>query len=285
GVPVAPLFHAGFLVAIVTSSDITSMLSIYEAALWITHRTPCDIIPPRPVYTFYTITEVYFLMHMLGMQLVMTVERTMATIYVDTYESWSATSAIYFIIATFVIPGAMVLYFYKGAVFTEPNLHCFTDQSLVKDRISEGLITKPLTTRYQLSENIAGTSLTASLQTLQVAASVLYSVLTLVCSELHLGIAVNERDTNLLTKEGCYVICQLTMALTYDLLENTSARSLPLTQRICYELTVDVASNAIHQSFRLFDAVTCVVALIAQPVVHYKFLLPSALHFNLKIIQ
>ncbi|KAK6025067.1 hypothetical protein OSTOST_09044, partial [Ostertagia ostertagi] len=49
-------------------------------------------------------------------------------------------------------------------------------------------------------------------------------------------------------------------------------------------LTDSVSSNPIYRSFHLIDAALCVVTLIAQPVVHYKFLLPSALHFNLKIL-
>ncbi|XGW27035.1 hypothetical protein V3C99_007542 [Haemonchus contortus] len=226
-------FHVGmvYVLTVLTSK----LLQLYEFTLWTTYRNPCDMFPSRIAYTIYGIAEVYCLMHMLSLQFVISIERTEATIYVDTYESCRKTFAILFVTATFVIPGAKIIYIYKGVVFTEPNICCFTDQSMVKDKIKEmsvlailfslvslamqrtlsvinkrrtttTLITKPLTTRYQLHENIAGTSLASGLQILEVSSSILYAILTLICSELHLGLVTNERDTNLIAKEGCYII-------------------------------------------------------------------------------
>ncbi|KAK5977664.1 hypothetical protein GCK32_008106 [Trichostrongylus colubriformis] len=207
---------------------------MYELVLWQTCRNPCDMFPSRRMYTFYSITELYCLLHMSSMQVVISFERAVATIYVDTYESWRAPSAVFFALSTFMIPGILTTYIYAGVVFTEPNLCSFTDQSMVKNKISEvsvlvilscllGVavqrvlatvnrkrsarsIAKPFTTRYQLSENIAGTDLTSNLQILQVSASILYAVLSLICIGIPLGKAENERDTNLIAKEGCYII-------------------------------------------------------------------------------
>ncbi|VDO24597.1 unnamed protein product [Haemonchus placei] len=76
------------------------LLQLYEFTLWTTYRNPCDMFPSRIAYTIYGIAEMYCLMHMLSLQFVISIERTVATIYVDTYESCRRTFAIFFVTAT-----------------------------------------------------------------------------------------------------------------------------------------------------------------------------------------
>ncbi|EYC46300.1 hypothetical protein Y032_0402g812 [Ancylostoma ceylanicum] len=160
---------------------------VYQTVLWLTFRNPCDMFPSRSAYTFFNLCELYCLMYLLASQPLMSLERTIATIYVDTYErSTRKASAIFYVIAALLIPGFLVYYVCNDVYFTEPNLSCFTDQSAMSDRIAavsmlaillslSSVLTQRvlavinarrkaravglhLSTAYQLSENVAATS-------------------------------------------------------------------------------------------------------------------------------
>ncbi|RCN35244.1 hypothetical protein ANCCAN_18899, partial [Ancylostoma caninum] len=110
---------------------------IYQVVLWLTFRNSCDMFPSRSAYTFFNLCELYCLMYLLASQPLMSLERTIATIYVDTYErSTKKTSAMLYMLAALLIPGCLVYYVCHDVHFTEPNLSCFTDQSQMSDNIT-----------------------------------------------------------------------------------------------------------------------------------------------------
>ncbi|KAK6029480.1 hypothetical protein OSTOST_04409, partial [Ostertagia ostertagi] len=109
---------------------------IYQALLWLNHREPCDIFPKRSFDSFYGIIILYFLFYMLILQPVMSFERAVATIYVNSYESWNKTSGIIYVFVSGVIPSGMVLYVCAGASFNEPNLSCSTVKTAVRGRVA-----------------------------------------------------------------------------------------------------------------------------------------------------
>ncbi|KAK6024989.1 hypothetical protein OSTOST_09123 [Ostertagia ostertagi] len=119
-------------------------LQIYEAVLWIWPREPCDMFPNRTFCVINNILTLYSLLHMLNLQLLMSIERAVATIYFNTYESWKKTSGVIYIFPAVrsdkwlqcVIPGLMVSYVYIGESFNEPHLNSLTTPSTVVDRIA-----------------------------------------------------------------------------------------------------------------------------------------------------
>uniref|UniRef100_A0A7I5EBI1 G_PROTEIN_RECEP_F1_2 domain-containing protein n=1 Tax=Haemonchus contortus TaxID=6289 RepID=A0A7I5EBI1_HAECO len=250
---------------------------MYEAVLWLSYRNPCDMFPSRGAYHFYAVMEMYCLMHMISLQLVVGFERVVATIFVHTYESWKRTSPL-FIFATFIFPGAVTLWIYHDVEFVEPNLSCFTDQSAVKLKVdfisvlvilfglvgltvqsilaninkkrTARLIDKPLTVRYQLSENIAGTTLTSYLQLSQVLATIVFSAMMLACSEVHLGLIENERDINYIIKEGVIPLAVAILPfLTRHLLKKRQIRRNNLIQQSVLQPT-SVYSVMLEQQWK-----------------------------------
>ncbi|KAK6051314.1 hypothetical protein COOONC_11181 [Cooperia oncophora] len=87
-----------FIVNMIYAISVLTTL-IYQAVLWLTHRNPCDLIPKRTFYIYYKIIELYTLLCMLVLQVLMNVERTIATAYVNSYESWKKSSGLIYIFA------------------------------------------------------------------------------------------------------------------------------------------------------------------------------------------
>ncbi|KAK6746552.1 hypothetical protein RB195_000057 [Necator americanus] len=239
--------------------------TIFQAVLWLTSRNPCDVYPSRFAHEFFNLSELYCLLYLLASQPLVSLERTIATLRVDTYEKCSKKSAaVLYVIASLAIPGGLLYYVYHDVRFTEPHLSCFSDQSKATDRItivsalaiflslSSVIVQKILTfinskrktratdtrlsTQYQLSENIAATSFVSWILFLQMLASVGYSAASLICGFFIEGLFNNDRNKKLIAKEGYYII-PLAMVLlpwlsVYLLKERNKTRSSTIESSI-----------------------------------------------------
>ncbi|EYC46301.1 hypothetical protein Y032_0402g812 [Ancylostoma ceylanicum] len=167
---------------------------VYQTVLWLTFRNPCDMFPSRSAYTFFNLCELYCLMYLLASQPLMSLERTIATIYVDTYErSTRKASAIFYVIAALLIPGFLVYYVCNDVYFTEPNLSCFTDQSAMSDRIAA---VSMLAILLSLS----------SVLTQRMLSAVGFSAATLICDFFIDILFGNNLNKRLIAKEGYYIV-------------------------------------------------------------------------------
>ncbi|ETN76945.1 hypothetical protein NECAME_00470, partial [Necator americanus] len=91
--------------------------TIFQAVLWLTSRNPCDVYPSRFAHEFFNLSELYCLLYLLASQPLVSLERTIATLRVDTYEKCSKKSA-----AVLYVIASVSLRFFNIVLQREENL-------------------------------------------------------------------------------------------------------------------------------------------------------------------